>query len=69
VSTAGLPAGQVAQRLRDHLAHVHGWRLSSELGGGWGGCRTEGWLFDRQQVCVDVYVNQQQVMMLLEGGN
>jgi len=69
VSTAGLPAGQVAQRLRDHLAHVHGWRLSSELGGGWGGCRTEGWLFDRQQVCVDVYVNQQQVTMLLEGGN
>jgi len=69
VSTAGLPAGQVAQLLRDHLAHVHGWSLSSELGGGWGGCRTEGWLLDRQQVCVDVYVNQQQVTMLLEGGN
>lgn len=69
VSTAGLPAGQVAQRLRDHLAHVHGWSLSSELRGGWGRCRTEGWLLDRQHVCVDVYVNQQQVTMLLEGGN
>lgn len=69
VSTAGLPAGQAAQRLRDHLARVHGWRLGPELGGGWGGCRTEGWLLDRQQVCVGVYVNQQQVTMLLQGGN
>jgi hypothetical protein len=41
VSTAGLPAGQMAQRLRDHLARVHGWRLSPELGGGWGGCRAK----------------------------
>lgn len=69
VSTAGLPAGQVAQHLRDHLARVHGWSLGPELGGGWGGCRSEGWLLDRQQVCVGVYVNQQQVTMLLQGGN
>ena len=69
VSTAGLPARQVAQRLRDPLAHVHGWRLGPEVRGGWGSCRTEGWLLDRQQVCVDVYVNQQQVTMLLQGGN
>jgi len=68
-STAALSAGQVAQRLRDHLAHVRGWRLGPEVGGGWGGCRTEGWLLDRQQVCVGVYVNQQQVTMLLQGGN
>jgi hypothetical protein len=59
----------VAQRLRDHLAHVRGWRLGPEVGGGWGSCRTEGWLLDRQQVCVGVYVNQQQVTMLLQGGN
>ena len=69
VSTAGLPAGQVAQRLRDHLARVRGWSLGPDVGGGWGGCRSEGWLLDRQQVCVDVYVNQQQVTMLLQGGN
>jgi hypothetical protein len=50
VSTAGLPTGQVAQRLRDHLARAHGWRLGPDVGG-WSGCRTEGWLFDRQQVC------------------
>ena len=69
VSTAGLPAAQVAQRLRDHLARVHGWILSTELGGGWGGCRAEGWLLDRQQVCVAVRVNQQQVTLLLQAGN
>ena len=68
-STAGLPAGQVAQRLRDHLTHVHGWRFSPEVGGGWSACRTDGWLLDRQQVCVGVYVNQQRVTMLLQGGN
>jgi hypothetical protein len=69
VSTAGLPAGQVAQRLRDHLVRVRGWSLGPDVGGGWGGCRSEGWLLDRQQVCVDVYVNQQRVAMLLQGGN
>jgi len=70
VSAAGLPAGQVAQRLRDYLTRVHGWTLSPDVGGGWGGCRSEGWLLDRQQVCIDVdAASRQQVTMLLQGGN
>jgi len=67
-STAALPAGEIAQRLRDQLTRVHGWRLSLDMGD-WGGCRTEGWLLDRQQVCIDMYVSQRQVTVLLQGDN
>jgi hypothetical protein len=64
VSKAGKPAGDVAQRLREYLIRVRGWRLS-----GWEGCRPEGWLLDRQQVCVELYVSHQQVTMLLQGND
>jgi hypothetical protein len=65
-STAGLPPGEIAQRVRDYLVHGRGWRLSQDLGD-WGGCRTEGWLLDRQEVCIDLYAGQQRVTLLLQG--
>jgi len=66
--TTGLSEEEVAQRLREQLARAHGWRMDPTVDG-WGGCRTEGWLLDRQQVCVGVYTSQHQVTMLLQGGN
>lgn len=64
-STTGLSADGVTQRLRDHLDHTHGWHLGLDRDGGWSGCRIEGWLLDRQDVCVSIHTEQGRVTVLL----
>jgi hypothetical protein len=43
-----------------------GWQLAPDTTGSWNGCRAEGWLLDRQQVCVDVQDDQGRVIALVE---
>lgn len=64
-STTGLPDDAVVRQLRDHLTQT-GWQLAPDTDGSWSGCRAEGWLLDRQQVCVDVQDGQLGVFVLVE---
>ncbi|MDH6142741.1 hypothetical protein P3T35_004769 [Kitasatospora sp. GP30] len=64
-STTGLPDDAVVRQLRDHLTQT-GWQLAPDTNGSWGGCRAEGRLLDRQQVCVDVQDDQGRVIALVE---
>ncbi|TQF03031.1 hypothetical protein E6W39_13145 [Kitasatospora acidiphila] len=65
-STTGLPDDAVVRQLQDHLTQT-GWQLAPDTpAGSWNGCRAEGWLLDRQQVCVDVQDGQRGVSVLVE---
>jgi hypothetical protein len=64
-STTGLPDDAVVRQLRDHLTQT-GWQLAADTPGSWSGCRAEGRLFDRQQVCVDVQGDQGRVTVDVE---
>ncbi|WP_431971805.1 hypothetical protein [Nocardia sp. bgisy134] len=56
IGTAGtVPAEEVSDRVRSHLGWRHGWSLYHGRDGGWSGCRDEGWVFDRNNVCVSVF--------------
>ncbi|MCC9308332.1 hypothetical protein LN042_14745 [Kitasatospora sp. RB6PN24] len=64
-SKTGLPDDAVVRQLRDHLTQT-GWQLAPDTTGSWGGCRDEGRLLDRQQVCVDVQDDQNGLFVLVE---
>lgn len=68
-STTGLSAETAAQQLRDHLTQTNGWQLTPDPTGSWGSCRVEGWLLDRHDVCVDILIQQDQVMVDMESGD
>jgi hypothetical protein len=68
-SGAGQPDRYVAQRVLSRLTRTYGWRLVPDGTGYWDGCRAEGWLLDRQQVCVTVQTGQGQVMVTLQGSS
>jgi hypothetical protein len=61
-STAGISTEQTMQAVNDALARLHGWRLNPPHGG----CRYEGWLLGREDVCVQVYAGQNAVRVLLK---
>jgi hypothetical protein len=61
---ARLSAGQTMRIINDALARRHGWRLGRPQNG----CRDEGWLLGREDVCVDVESGQGGVQVTLESG-
>jgi hypothetical protein len=64
-TTTGLTASQIKQRLREHLRNAHGWRLDPHDSA----CRQQGWLVDHTTVCVEIYTDQaQHVVVDLTGG-
>ena len=68
-STTGLPDVAVDRQLREHLTRTDGWQLAPDATGSWGGCRAEGWLLDRHQVCVGVQNDQSRVIVLVESSD
>ena len=57
---AGLPGSQVARQVLGQLTHAYGWHLTPDARGFWEGCRAEGWLLDRHQVCASITAGQQE---------
>ncbi|WP_431957878.1 hypothetical protein [Nocardia lijiangensis] len=56
IGTAGaVPAEEVSDHVRRHLETVHAWSLYRSRAGDWSGCRDEGWVFDRNSLCVSVF--------------
>lgn len=68
-SAAGQPGQDVAQRVLGRLTRAYGWHLAPDGTGYWDGCRAEGWLLDRQQVCVSVQTGQAQVVVTLQSSS
>jgi hypothetical protein len=68
-SAAGQPGQDVAQRVLGRLTRAHGWHLVPDGTGNWDGCRAEGWLLDRQHVCVSVQTGQAQVVVTLQSSS
>lgn len=68
-ATAGQAGDETVRALRDHLTRTRGWRLTPDRGSGWSGCRREGVLLDRRQVCVEVIPQRGRdpVSVLLQG--
>ena len=64
-SAAGLSPDRTAQMVIDALNRLHGWRFSQYETG----CRLEGWVFGREDVCVEVQPGQKAVQVLLDGGS
>ncbi len=64
--TAGLPAEDVARRVRGQLAQVYGWHLTPGGAGYWTGCRVEDWLLDRHQVCASIAAGQRGVTVTVQ---
>jgi hypothetical protein len=67
-STTGLSDAELARLVRENLAHAHGWSLTADPGGGDSDCRDEGWLLDRQYVCVSVGGSQGRFSVQLVAG-
>jgi hypothetical protein len=63
-STGGLSVDQTMQVVIGALNRLHGWRLSPYETS----CRLEGWVFGRENVCVQVQTSQNAVQVVLEGG-
>ena len=63
-SAAGLSPEQTAQIVTGAFDRLHGWRLSPYESS----CRFEGWLFGREDVCVEVQTGQNAVQVLLQSG-
>ena len=63
-SAAGLSPDRTAQLVIGALNRLHGWRLSPYETS----CRLEGWVFGREDVCVEVQPGQRAVQVLLHGG-
>jgi hypothetical protein len=68
-SAAGQPDQDVAQRVLGRLTRAYGWHMVPDGTSYWDGCRTEGWLLDRHQVCVSVQTGQAQVVVTLESSS
>jgi hypothetical protein len=51
MSSAGLSEKDMAALLRTQLLRVHGWRLHQDMDGNSAGCRFDGWLLDRREIC------------------
>jgi hypothetical protein len=59
----------VARRVLGHLTRAYGWHLVPDGTGYWDGCRAEGWLLDRQQVCVSIQTGQAQVLVTMQSSS
>jgi hypothetical protein len=58
------PESEIRSRVQDHLSRNHGWQLDQNDSG----CRRNGWLVDRTTLCVSLFVDdQQRVVIDLEG--
>jgi hypothetical protein len=68
-SAAGQPDQDVAQRVLGRLTRDYGWHLIPDATGHWDGCRTEGWLLDRQQVCMSIQTGQAHVVVTLQSSS
>jgi hypothetical protein len=64
--TAGMPAEDVARRVRGQLAQLYGWHLTPGGPGYWTGCRVEDWLLDRHQVCASIAAGQRGVTVTVQ---
>jgi hypothetical protein len=62
IGAAGLSPEQTAQIVTGALTRLHGWRLDPVSGG----CRPEGWLLGRMDVCLQVQAGQNAVQLLLD---
>jgi hypothetical protein len=62
-SAAGLSAERTVQVVTSALTRLHGWRLGPEQSG----CRHEGWLLGREDICVEVQAGQHAVQVLVDG--
>ena len=63
---AGLPGPQAAQRILSQLRRGYGWHLNSGGPRYWDGCRAEGWLLDRHQVCVSITASLQAATITIQ---
>ena len=63
--SAGLPGLQVARQILAQVTRSYGWHLTGGAGY-WDGCRTEGWLLDRHQVCMTIAASQQQATVTIQ---
>jgi hypothetical protein len=68
-SAEGQPDQDVAQLVLGRLTRAYGWRLVANGTRYWDGCRAEGWLLDRQQVCVSVQTGHAQVVVTLQSSS
>ena len=62
ITSARLSVDQAAQVVTAALAGPHRWQLSAAQSG----CRYEGWLLGRENVCVQVQTDQDSVQVLLQ---
>jgi hypothetical protein len=63
-SAAGLSPRKTALAVVTGLNRLHGWRLDAGLSG----CRHEGWLFGREDVCLELQTGGRVVQVLLQSG-
>jgi hypothetical protein len=61
-SAAGLSPERTVAIVTGALTRLHGWRLGPDQSG----CRNEGWLLGREDVCVTVQAGQNNVQVLLQ---
>lgn len=65
-SSTGLSEKAMAALLRTQLLRVHGWRLHHDADGNLAGCRFEGLLLDRREVCLSLQPVGEGVTVFLE---